>query len=234
MQKKTLWRVRCLLLLWMIPSAALANTLLVLGDSISAAYGIDRDAGWVALLQTHIAPQGWQVVNASISGDTTGGGLARLPGLLQAHRPQVVIIELGGNDGLRGYPIATLRDNLLALVETSQAQGARVLLAGMEIPPNYGPRYTRAFRDSYREVAEQTRCALLPFLLAGVAIHPEQMQEDGIHPHAEAQASILQNVLPHLTPLLESTAQRASPAPSAADPADSAAGQHPSPAKDRS
>ena len=212
------------------------GVILVWGDSLSAAYRLEESQGWVTLLQERLVAEGinWQVVNGSVSGETTAGGLARLPAMLESSKPDIVILELGGNDGLRGLPVPAMRTNLTRMIELSREAGAKVLLAGIQIPPNYGPRYTRAFRDSYREVAEQTRCALLPFLLAGVAIHPEQMQEDGIHPRAEAQASILQNVLPHLTPLLESTAQRASPAPSAADPADSAAGQHPSPAKDRS
>lgn len=186
---------------------ALANTaptILVLGDSISAAYGIQREQGWVAQLQQRVAEfdPGWQVVNASTSGETTAGGLARLPLALESHAPDVVIIELGGNDGLRGYPIDRIRDNLDRLVGLATHHGSEVLLVGMEIPPNYGPRYTRAFREVFRDVADTHQVPLVPFLLEQVALLPELMQDDGIHPTAAAQRPMLDTLWPHLLPLL--------------------------------
>jgi len=178
--------------------------ILVLGDSISAAYGMSLEQGWVAQLARHMAGRApeVQVVNASISGDTTAGGLRRLPPLLQSHQPSVVIIELGGNDGLRGYPIASLKQNLAHMVELSQRAGARVIIVPMEIPPNYGARYTADFRQAYRSVAEATDSVLAPFLLDGVATDPALMQADGIHPTAEAQSQLLDNVLPTVTQVL--------------------------------
>ena len=182
--------------------ASAGSTILVLGDSISAAYGIQREQGWVSRLQARLADD-WQVVNASISGETTGGGLARLPDALDTHNPAVVIIELGGNDGLRGYPIERIRDNLSRMVDLALGAGGRVLLVGMEIPPNYGPRYTRAFAGLFSEVAERHQVALVPFLLERVALLPELMQDDGIHPTAAAQDELLETVWPYLAPLLE-------------------------------
>lgn len=187
------------------PATAEERTILVLGDSISAAYGIEPEQGWVQLLQDRLdatAPE-YSVVNASISGETTGGGLARLPGALERHEPEVVIVELGGNDGLRGYPIARIRDNLARMVELAQDAGARVLLVGMAIPPNYGQRYLDAFRGTFREVAEQTGVPLVPFLLEGIATDDGLMQEDGIHPEAEAQPMLLENLWPKLVGLLQ-------------------------------
>lgn len=183
---------------------------MVLGDSISAAYGIDVDAGWVRLLERHLQSDGnngdseanYRVINASISGETTAGALVRLPALLRQHRPVIIIVELGANDGLRGFPIAEFRDNLDRLVKLSQQSGARVLIAGMHIPPNYGGRYTRLFYDSYTITAHKFNVSLIPFLLEEIAIYPELMQADGLHPTADAQQRILQNVLPHLKPLL--------------------------------
>lgn len=142
------------------------------------------------------------VINASISGETTKGGLRRLPDLLERHRPSVVIVELGGNDALRGQPLNSIRQRLGEIIELSQNAGAEVLLAGMHIPPNYGPRYTAGFHAIYQQLAEQHQLAFVPFLLEGVATRPEWMQADGIHPKAEAQASILSNVLPALKPLI--------------------------------
>lgn len=178
--------------------------ILVLGDSISAAYGMSLQQGWVAQLADELKSQYPQftVVNASISGETTAGGLRRLPVLLEEHRPTVVIIELGANDGLRGYPIATLKDNLTALVTMSQHSGASVILLPMEIPPNYGARYTAGFRDSFRAVAGETDSVLAPFLLDGVATDPKLVQADGLHPTIEAQPLILANVLPSVTGVL--------------------------------
>ncbi len=180
--------------------------ILVLGDSISAAYGMSLDQGWVAQLARELQAQFDQlsVVNASISGETTAGGLRRLPALLEEHKPGIVIIELGANDGLRGYPLPTLRDNLTELVTLSQGSGARVILLPMEIPPNYGARYTSGFRESFREVAEETGSVLAPFLLDGVATKPELVQADGLHPTVEAQPLILANVLPTVSDVLAS------------------------------
>ncbi|MEM1154546.1 MAG: arylesterase [Pseudomonadota bacterium] len=190
----------CGLLLCCLPAAAQAQSqrLLVLGDSISAAYGMSLEQGWVALLQTRLAQQDAdvEVINASISGETTGGGLRRLPKLLEDHQPTLVLIELGGNDGLRGYPLQRLQGNLAGMVELAQDSGANVILVPMEIPPNYGSRYTAGFRDSFIRVAEQTDAKLAPFILDGVAIDPELMQADGIHPTVAAQPILLDNVLP--------------------------------------
>jgi acyl-CoA thioesterase-1 len=179
-------------------------TILVMGDSISAAYGIQREEGWVALLEERLRQLNspWQVVNASISGETTGGGLARLPQAMNTHDPALVIIELGGNDGLRGYPISAIRDNLLAMTELAQSEQRQVLLVGMQIPPNYGPRYTRSFYAMYEEVAAQTGASVLPFLLEDVALEPGFMQNDGIHPTAQAQPVLLDTLWPYLEPLL--------------------------------
>lgn len=177
-----------------------------MGDSISAAYGMSLEEGWVALLAGRLADShpGWEVVNASISGETSAGAAARLPSLLDEFRPAVVIIELGGNDGLRGYPIKRLRENLRGMVASSRAAGAEVLILAMEIPPNYGSRYTDAFRASFSTIAEETGSALSPFMLDGVATDNSLMQQDGIHPTVAAQPLLLANVWPHLEPLLES------------------------------
>jgi acyl-CoA thioesterase-1 len=187
--------------------ATTTATILIVGDSISAAYGMSLEEGWVALLARQLqlkeSQPPYQVINASISGETSAGAAARLPTLLQQHRPRVVVVELGGNDGLRGYPIKRLRDNLRSMAELSREAGAAVLLLGMEIPPNYGSRYTAAFRDSYATVAAETNSALTPFMLAGIATEPSLMQADGIHPTPQAQAQLLANVWPALGPLLE-------------------------------
>ncbi len=174
-----------------------------MGDSISAAYGIQRDRGWVTLLAERLARENYphQVVNGSISGETTSGGLARLPRALATHDPEVVVIELGGNDALRGYPVARMRENLRRMV--ALAGERRVLLLGMQIPPNYGPRYTRAFAAMYREVARETGAVLVPFFLEGVALTPGLMQPDGIHPTQEAQPLLLETLWAYLEPLLE-------------------------------
>ena len=176
--------------------------MLVLGDSISAGYGVPDGAGWVALLSRELVPRGLLVVNASISGETTEGGKARLPALLAEHRPAVLVLELGGNDGLRGFPLAVTRANLEAMIRAAHSAGTRVLLAGMRIPPNYGPRYTEGFHALYGELATAHDTALVPFILEGVAGVPGLMQDDGIHPRAEAQPAILALVMPALEPLL--------------------------------
>jgi len=181
------------------------QSILVLGDSISAAYGMSVQQGWVALLAGQLAdshPE-LKLVNASISGETTAGGLRRLPDLLTAHEPTIVLVELGANDGLRGYPILNFRSNLEKIVALSQTRGAHVILLQMEIPPNYGSRYTRAFHDSYSLIAESTDSTLAPFLLDGIAGDPTLIQADGLHPTIEAQPLILDNVLPTLMELLD-------------------------------
>ena len=180
-------------------------TVLVLGDSLSAAYGIRLEQGWVALLQDRLESKGYghRVVNASSSGETTGGALARLPRALERHRPAVVVIELGGNDGLRGLPIADVRTNFESLIRLSRDSGASVLLIGMRIPPNYGPAYTKAFHDLFGELAEKHRLPLVPFFLDGIALEDSLMLEDGLHPNAAAQPRLLEMVWPKLKPLLK-------------------------------
>lgn len=183
------------------------QVVLVVGDSLSAEYGLARDTGWVKLLERRLAREGggagqYSVVNASISGDTTSGGRARLPALLAAHRPAVVAIELGANDGLRGLPLAQMRANLRAMIDASRAAGARVLLVGMRIPPNYGREYAESFFRLYAELARDTGAALAPFLLDGIAEDLTLFQADRIHPGERAQARLLDNVWPHLLPLL--------------------------------
>ncbi|MFM7785484.1 MAG: arylesterase [Gammaproteobacteria bacterium] len=175
---------------------------LVLGDSISAGYGVPDGAGWVALLSRALGPRGILVVKASISGETTEGGKARLPALLAEHRPAVLVLELGGNDGLRGFPLAVTRTNLETMIRAARSAGTRVLLAGMRIPPNYGPRYTEGFHALYGELSTAHDTALVPFILEGIAGVPGLMQDDGIHPKAEAQPAILALVMPALEPLL--------------------------------
>lgn len=188
-------------------SAAPAPVVLVVGDSLSAEYGLARGQGWVALLQQRLAksmPQA-RVVNASVSGDTTAGGRSRLPSLLKQHAPTVVVIELGGNDALRGLPLQGTRDNLQAMTRASQAAGAKVLLLGMQVPPNYGGAYGRDFAAVFPEVAKQNKAAWLPFLLAGIADAPDAsswFQADRIHPTAKAHPRMLENVWPLLQPLL--------------------------------
>lgn len=179
-------------------------TILVLGDSLSAAYGLRTDEGWVALLERRLVQAGldYRVVNASISGDTTGGGLTRLPQALERHRPNLVVIELGANDGLRGLPFREIEANLTALVGLARDAGAQVLLVGVRLPPNYGAAYTEGFQASLRKVAEAEAVPLAPDLLAGVAEDRQLMQADGLHPKAEAQSMLLANVWPEIEPLL--------------------------------
>lgn len=179
----------------------------MLGDSLSASFGTALDQGWVSLLKQRLAAEGLphQVINASISGDTTAGGRSRLPALLAAHEPAVVVIELGANDGLRGFPPKRIAAALTALVEEAQAAGAQVLLIGVRLPPNYGTRYAEQFQRLYAEVAEDTGAALVPRLLAGVAEDRALMQADGLHPSAAAQPRLLETVWPVLLPLLQAT-----------------------------
>lgn len=187
-----------------LPASAADRTIVVVGDSLSSGYGLGTDASWVALLEERLGHEayGYEVVNASIAGDTTAGGLARLPRLLERHAPDIVIIELGGNDGLRGQPISQLRDNLARMIELAQDAGAGVLLAGIQIPPNYGAAYTKQFAGVYDELAERYRVAYVPFLMDGVALDATRMQGDGIHPNADGQAPLLENVWPVLEALL--------------------------------
>lgn len=184
-----------------------APKVLVVGDSLSAEYGLPRGSGWVALLEARLAREriAATVVNASISGDTTSGGRARLPALLAQHKPSVVVLELGGNDALRGLPLAQTQANLTAMAQASKAAGARVLITGMAVPPNYGRQYGEAFLALFATVAKAEGAALVPFLLAGVADGPDaeaMFQPDRIHPKAEAHPRMLANVWPVLRPLL--------------------------------
>lgn len=176
----------------------------MLGDSISAAYGMSLQEGWVALMQRRLSEEEIpaELINASISGETTAGGRRRITELLQEHQPEGVIIELGGNDGLRGYPVARMRDNLVRIAETARDAGAEVLILPMEIPPNYGSRYAADFRDSFPAAAEKTGARLGPFMLEGIATRQHLMQDDGIHPTREAQPMIVDNLLPHIRELL--------------------------------
>lgn len=182
-----------------------APVILVVGDSLSAGYGMSVDATWVALLEKRLARQGYgyRVVNASVSGETTGGARVRLPRALQLHRPAIAILELGGNDGLRGLPLRQVRENFEAMIELCLAAEARVLLVGMRMPPNYGPGYANGFHALYAELAKQHSLSLVPFFLEGVAMDPNLIQEDGIHPTAQAQPVLLDTVWTTLQPLLE-------------------------------
>jgi acyl-CoA thioesterase-1 len=205
------WLRDCSLpLLGLTPRAARAQAprrLLVLGDSLSAEYGIARGSGWVALLDQRLRREGlaYEVVNASVSGDTTAGGRSRLPALLKQHQPAVVVVELGGNDALRGLPLADTEQNLQAMTRDAKAAGARVLLLGMQVPPNYGRRYGEDFSRAFARVAQAEKASLLPFFLTGVADGPDpeaMFQPDRIHPKAEAHPRLLDNVWPLLRPLL--------------------------------
>jgi acyl-CoA thioesterase I len=186
-------------------AVASARTILVFGDSLSAAYGIRPEEGWVALLAQRLQSQeyGYQIVNASVSGETSGGGLERLPRAMQQHHPALVILELGANDALRGMPLATTQGNLAAMVRLSQSAGASVLLLGLRIPPNYGLRYTEQFAGMFPALAKQYHLPLVPFLLENVALDPQRMQADGLHPNARGQLPILDTVWTYLKPLLK-------------------------------
>ena len=201
-------RVRLLfLLVGLLPGFAAAgdSSIVIAGDSLSAAYGMNISESWPSLLQQRLDRNGhaYRVFNSSIAGDTTQGGLTRLPSLLERHRPAIVILELGGNDGLRGLPVEVTRSNLSAMIESSQAAGARVILAEMRIPPNYGQTYTERFNGTYSELARQFGVVLLRFLLQDIALEPGLMQADGIHPTAAAQPMILEQVWKVLAPMLD-------------------------------
>ena len=187
-----------------MPAWSADRTIVVIGDSLSSGYGLGAEQSWVNMLENQLHGQayGYEVVNASIAGDTSAGGLARLPRLLHNHAPAIVVIELGGNDGLRGQPVAKLRENLAQMIGMIQAQSARALLTGIQIPPNYGPAYTEALTEVYFELARQFDTPLVEFLMEGVALHPELMQGDGIHPNAAAQEIIFDNVWSVLSELL--------------------------------
>jgi acyl-CoA thioesterase-1 len=179
-------------------TAAGAPTVLVFGDSLSAGYGIDVDQSWPALLQARLESQGYEhrVINASISGETTEGGVTRIASALETFSPDLVILELGGNDGLRGFPPDRMKDNLQTIIETTKASGAAVVMLGIRIPTNYGPRYTGAFESVYRELADQLGVLWIEFFMEDVALNNELMQDDGIHPNAIAQSILLDNAWP--------------------------------------
>lgn len=184
------------------PTSA-TTKILVMGDSLSAGYGIDIQQGWVSLLEHELKKNhSIEVVNASVSGETTSGGNSRLPALLAEHEPDIVILELGGNDGLRGQPLKLLEKNLQTMIDVSKKSDAKILLAGMQIPPNYGARYSSQFKDVYEKLAEQNELRLIPFLLDGIGGNEILMQRDGIHPTAEAQPLIVKNVMPELEKML--------------------------------
>ncbi|HWZ64471.1 MAG TPA: arylesterase [Steroidobacteraceae bacterium] len=186
-------------------AAAGGRTILVFGDSLSAAYNLAPEQGWVAMLAQRLRSQGYeyQVANASESGETSGGGLERLPRALELHRPALVILELGANDGLRALPAPETRANLARMVQLCQQAGARVLLVGIRIPPNYGARYTAEFEHVFPALANQYHLPLVPFLLEKVALVPDLMQADGMHPNARGEAPVLDTVWPYLQPLLK-------------------------------
>lgn len=192
------------LILSFISSFTNAQTILVLGDSLSAAYNMPTEKGWVALLDKRLekVPGSHLVINASISGDTTNGGLSRLPKALQSYKPDIVILALGANDGLRALPLANTKQNLRKMIELSRAQGGQVLLAGMKLPPNYGKTFNNQFRSIYTDLASDYEILLVPFLLKEVGGVEELTQADGLHPNANAQPIILENIWPHLQPLL--------------------------------
>jgi acyl-CoA thioesterase I len=181
------------------------RTILVFGDSLSAAYGLRPEQGWVALLQKRLASTGYgyEIVNASVSGETSSGGLQRLPRALQLHQPRILILELGANDGLRGLPLTTTRENLQKMIALAKQSHARVLLVGMRIPPNYGPRYTSDFAQMYPEIASRDGLPLVPFLLQSVALDPGRMQSDGLHPNARGEPAVLDTLWPQLEPMLK-------------------------------
>ncbi len=194
-----------LLLLLVLPHAASAHIILVVGDSLSAAYGIPVEQGWVSLLQQRLDSEGYpyRIVNASISGDTTANARARLDQALASHEPAVLLLGLGGNDGLRGLSLALMKENLAAMIASAQAAAAEVLLLGVQLPPNYGPRYTQKFQAIYHELADENGLALLPSLVDGIGTDSTLMQADGIHPNAAAQPLILDRIWKELLPLLE-------------------------------
>jgi len=188
-----------------LPAFAKDPVILIYGDSLSAAYGIPREQGWVALLQNRISSQNLphQVVNASISGQTTRGGLSRIDAALKEHKPSILVLELGANDGLRGLPVSEMKNNLERMIQSGLAQKAKVILIGMRIPPNYGSRYTKEFSDVYTNLANQYKLPFVPFMLEGVAGIFDLNIDDGIHPNTKAQPMVLENIWPTLAPILK-------------------------------
>ncbi|WP_455597551.1 arylesterase [Acinetobacter pecorum] len=200
-QKTRLLPYLFLLSLCLLPLGVSAKTIMILGDSLSAGYGIQPQQGWVNLLQKRLEqqyPKQHKVVNASVSGETTSGALARLPKLLQTHRPDLVVIELGGNDGLRGQPPQMIQKNLASLIQQSQKAKAKVIVFGMKMPPNYGQAYSKTFENNYKVVSQQYKVKLLPFFLEGVAGNKTLMQKDLVHPNAKAQTILLNNAYPSI------------------------------------
>ena len=198
-------RFFCLFGLILLPLTGSAQTLLIYGDSLSAGFGLQQQEEWPYLLQQKLSAQGYdyQVINASISGETTAGGLARLPAVLEKYQPQLVVLELGANDGLRGQSLQQMYDNLAAIIRQCQARDARVILAGIHIPPNYGSRYSQAFYHRFVELQATFNIPLIPFLLDGIATDSGLMQADGLHPTAKAQHIIVETVWKTLQPLLQ-------------------------------
>lgn len=200
-------KIYLFLLLTIVISDAYAQhptKVLVMGDSLSAGYGIDIEKSWVSLLEKELTKKNdVQIINASVSGETSSGGNNRLGALLNEHKPDIIILELGGNDALRGQPLKLLEKNLQAMIDSSKKNNAEVLLTGMQIPPNYGARYSNQFKELYPKLAEKNNIALVPFLLEGIGGRPELMQRDGIHPTAEAQPIIVNNVKPALEKMLQ-------------------------------
>jgi acyl-CoA thioesterase I len=204
--KNVRWWMQCLLIWGFAGVAQAAGTVLVYGDSLSAAYGLARNQGWVALLAERLANEKihYSVANASISGETTAGGATRIDRTLGQHKPDIVVVALGANDGLRGLPIAQMKANLTTIIKAAQSAKARVVLVGMQMPPNYGPQYTEAFAAAFTDLARQHKTALVPFLLAAVAATDQYFQSDNLHPTAAAQPLILETVWKELAPLLRS------------------------------
>ncbi|MEG0341008.1 arylesterase [Acinetobacter sp. TY1] len=185
----------------LVPASSFAKTIMIVGDSLSAGYGINPQQGWVNLLQSRLNqqfPKQHNVVNASVSGETTSGALARLPKLLQVHKPDIVVIELGGNDGLRGQPPQMIQKNLAQLVQQSQRSKAQVIVLGMKIPPNYGTAYSTAFENNYKVISQQYKVKLMPFFMQGIAGQKSLMQKDQIHPNVTAQKILLDNAYPYI------------------------------------
>jgi acyl-CoA thioesterase-1 len=205
-------KILAFLMLFAAAAAPAANppTVLVFGDSLSAGYGIDVDQSWPALLQSRLESQGYEhrVINASISGETTEGGVTRIGSTLENFSPELVILELGGNDGLRGFPPERMKANLQAIIETTKASGAAVVMLGIKIPSNYGPRYTGAFENVYRELANELGVLWIEFFMDGVALNEELMQDDGIHPNARAQLILLDNAWPIIRQALSERPER--------------------------
>ena len=210
MKMKLAWILFLVVAVFNLSTTAKAQenpTILVLGDSLSAGYNIDVEQGWVELLNQKLQQEGYPhtVINGSISGDTTTQGLLRLPTLLEQHDPEIVIIELGGNDALRGTPPNAIKRNLGKLIDTSKRSGAEVLLLGIQIPPNYGQRYAQAFFDNYAQLANEKKVKLVPFFLENVGGNDDLMQDDGIHPNLKAQPILLENIWPQLETQIKST-----------------------------